>query len=818
VSDWALVYNGYDAAQEGMRESLCTLGNGYFATRGAAPESSADAVHYPGTYVAGCYNRLPTEIDGRALEHEDLVNVPNWLPLTFRPLGAGWFSLDAVEILSYRQELDLKRGILIRDARIRDGQGRRTRVTSRRLVHMATPHLAALEMTITAENWSGEIEVRSALDGRVENRGVERYRHLSSRHLAPVEARALGDRTMLLKVRTIQSQIQIVQAARTRVVDEGAGRICERRAAAAEGFVAEDLVLELPAERPVTIEKVVALYTARDRAISEAGLAAVDTVKSAGNFDALLSSHAAAWDRLWRSFEIDIDGAPGDRGPMAMVPSGIVRLHTFHLLQTASPNSTDLDVSVGARGLHGEGYRGHIFWDELFVVPVLNFRMPEIARSLLMYRYRRLDAARRGARAAGHRGAMYPWQSGSDGREETPEVYFNPRSTRWIPDHSYLQRHVGAAIVYNVWQYYQVTGDVKFLAEAGAEILLEIARFLASLATHNADLDRYEIRGVMGPDEYHTGYPERDRPGLDNNAYTNVMAVWVLCRALEVLELLPHDRRRELAERLALGHDEIARWDKISRRMRLVFLDGGVLAQFEGYDRLSEFDWDRYRTRYGDIHRLDFILEAEGDTPNRYKLSKQADVLMLFYLFSAEELGALFARLGYAFESAIIPRTIAYYGGRTAHGSTLCRVTHAWVLARSDRARSWSTFSEALASDVADIQGGTTREGIHLGAMAGTVDLLARCYTALELRGDVLWVNPRLPAGLRRLRLLVRYRGHTLELAIDHEALEVNAARCAMPSMQIGIRDTVHELAAGERRHFGLAPADTAGAPREATP
>jgi alpha,alpha-trehalase len=802
MSGWTLVYEGYDTLHEGVRESLCTLGNGYVATRGAAPEAAADGVHYPGTYIAGCYDRLPTEIDGRVLEHEDLVNAPNWLPLTFRPVDAEWFSLDAVAILSYRQELDLERGLLVRDVRVRDKQGRRTRVTSRRLVHMAEPHLAAIETTITAENWSGAVEVRSALDGQVENRGVERYRHLSSQHLTPVGTRVLGDGMILLEVRTVQSQIQIVETGRTRVLEEGRMRACERRHLATERFVAEDLSLGLRAQRPVTIEKIVGLYTSRDRAISEAGLAAVEAVADAGNFDALLRSHTTAWDHLWRSFEIDVDASV--REPTGEDVRAILRLHTFHLLQTVSPNSTDLDVSVGARGLHGEGYRGHIFWDELFVFPVLNFRRPDIARSLLMYRYRRLDAARRAARSAGHRGAMYPWQSGSDGREETPEVYFNSRSRRWIPDHSYLQRHIGAAVVYNAWQYYQVTGDVKFMTEAGAEMVLEIARFLASLATHNAGLDRFEIRGIMGPDEYHTGSPDADRPGLDNNAYTNLMAAWVLWRALEVLELLPHDRRAELCEGLALGDDEIARWDAISRRMRLVFLDGGILAQFEGYDRLEEFDWERYRARYGDIHRLDFILEAEGSTPNRYKLSKQADVLMLFYLFSAEELGALFERLGYTFEPASIPRTIAYYHARTAHGSTLCRVTMAWVLARSERAGSWRLFHEALVSDVADIQGGTTREGIHLGAMAGTIDLVTRCYTALELRGDVLWVNPRLPEGLRRLRLLVRYRGHTLELTVGPGTLEVNATRCAVPSMRIGVCDEVHELAAGERRTFAL--------------
>jgi len=799
---WELAYDGFDPAQEGLRESLCTLGNGYFATRGAAPEASVDGVHYPGTYIAGCYNRLSSEIDGRVFEHEDLVNAPNWLPLTFRHAGGAWFGTEPTDLLSYRQVLDLERGVLTRDVRVRDPRGRITRMTSRRFVHMADPHLAAIELTLTAENWSGRVEVRSALDGLVSNRGVERYRMLNGRHLAPVEARAAGEDVILLHVRTVQSALHIALAARTRVFDGKQALACERLTTASEGVVAQELLLDLEPERPVTIEKVVSLYTSRDRAISEPRLAAREKLAEAPAFEALLGSHAVAWEHLWRSFDIELE--VDQRGPITVETGVILRLHVFHLLQTASRNSIDLDASVGARGLHGEAYKGHVFWDELFVFPFLNLRMPEITRGLLLYRARRLDAARRSARAAGYRGAMYPWRSGSDGREETPRSNFNPRSGRWIPDHTHLQRHVGAAIVYNVWQYHQVTGDVKFLDGDGAEMVLDIARFFASLASYDPKLDRFEIRDVIGPDEYHSGYPGAERPGLANNAYTNLMAVWVLCRALDVLHVLPADRRRELCERLGLGSDEIAGWDVISHKMRLVFLDGGILAQFEGYDRLAELDWDGYRARYGNIQRLDLILEAEGDSPNRYKVSKQADVLMLFYLFSAEELRVLFERLGYPFDSDVIPRTIDYYTPRTTDGSTLSRVAHAWVLARGDRLGSWKLFREALISDVADIQGGTTREGIHLGAMAGTLDLLQRCYTGLELREDVLWLNPRLPEGVRRLELLVRYRTHTLEVAITPGMLEITAARCEMPSMRIGVRDAVHELRAGERRTFPL--------------
>ena len=179
---------------------------------------------------------------------------------------------------------------------------------------------------------------------------------------------------------------------------------------------------------------------------------------------------------------------------------------------------------------------------------------------------------------------------------------------------------------------------MEFMSFYGAEILFSLARFWASIAQYNRSLDRYEIRGVIGPDEFHDGYPDTEKPGIDNNSYTNIMVVWLMCRALEIMDTLPEDRRRILWESLSMRREEVEKWDDISRKMRVVFHDDGIISQFEGYGDLKEFDWEGYRKRYGDIHRLDRILEAEGDTTNRYKVSKQADVLMLFYLLSAEEL------------------------------------------------------------------------------------------------------------------------------------------------------------------------------------
>jgi trehalose/maltose hydrolase-like predicted phosphorylase len=232
---------------------------------------------------------------------------------------------------------------------------------------------------------------------------------------------------------------------------------------------------------------------------------------------------------------------------------------------------------------------------------------------------------------------------------------------------------------------------------------------------------------------------------------------------------------------------------------------GGVISQFEGYEALREFDWDAYRTRYGNIQRLDLILEAENDTTNRYKLSKQADVLMLFYLFSAEELRALFERLGYPLEPAAIPRNVDYYDDRTSHGSTLCRVVHSWVLARSDRRRSMSYFAEALQSDVTDIQQGTTREGVHLGAMAGSVDLVQRVSTGIEVTGDTLRLNPQLPQGMDRLDMRIRYRGHSLDVRLTRESLIVRGQDRGPAPIRLGFKNEVYEFSGGTRA-FTLEP------------
>ncbi len=809
---WLLVYDGFDPALEGTREALCTVANGYLGARGAAPGSTADGVHYPGTYLAGVYNRVCSDIAGRCVETEHLVNAPDWTSLTLGRPGAPQYLPGSTQMISSSQQLDLRCGVLTRVCRYRDDDGRTTRVTSRSLVHLTRQHLALVETTVEAEDWTGSLLVRSGVDGRVANRNVPVDQVLRGNHLQPVSAGQTDLDTVLLEVVTTQSQVHIAMASRTRLhlgsqavpdaraedyAETEISRV-ERRLLREDAYVGQEFTLALRAGHPVTIEKVVAVVTSRDRAVSTAALSAAATAGRAPAAADLVRSHQTAWERLWQRFAVEIRA--GRRQSLAL------NLNTFHVLQTVAAADTDLDAGVPARGLHGEGYRGHVFWDEMFVYPMVTVRRPELTRALLRYRHRRLGEARAAAAGAGFEGAMFPWQSGSDGREETPHELYNPRSDSWMADNSHRQRHVGLAVVYGAWQYYQATADMDFLRGEGAELMVEVTRLFSSLASYDATDDRFDIAGVMGPDEFHDGHPGAPGQGLRNNAYTNVMVAWAIQRTLEILDLLADTDCGPLDDRFVLRPGERERWSRIRHRLRVPFHADGVISQFDGYEQLAEFDWAAYRNRYGNIGRLDLILAAEHDSTNHYRLSKQADALMLFYLFSAEELRELLAPMGYPLPAESIRRTVEFYLARTSHGSTLSRLVHSWVLARSDRHRSWSLFTRALDSDLADIQGGTTRQGVHLGAMAGTVDLVLRCYAGLEIRDNVLVLHPALPPELPRAAFEIVYRGQPISIDLTRERVSLTLHSCTADPITVCVEGRTSILQPGERHVVSLKP------------
>ena len=278
----------------------------------------------------------------------------------------------------------------------------------------------ALETTFVAEDFSASIEIESAIDGTVENLNVERYNTLDTDHLDHVRSEAVDERTVLLEVRTNDSEVSIAEAARTRLWLNDAELVPERTVETVHRWAGQTIALDVAEGDEVRVEKIVAIYTSLDNGIYSAPEAAARKAVGAEAFDDLLAPHITAWKHSWNRSRITLTG---DIGHTAR----ILNLHIFHVLATVSKNTADLDVGVPARGLHGEAYRGHIFWDELYIFPFFTLRVPELTRSLLRYRSRRLEFARQAARDEGYSGAMYPWQSGSDGQRRDPGRPPEPR-------------------------------------------------------------------------------------------------------------------------------------------------------------------------------------------------------------------------------------------------------------------------------------------------------------------------------------------------------------------------------------------------------
>ena len=765
---WKLTYRDYDPVRERSREALMTVGNGYFGTRGAIEELDANPVNYPGTYMAGLFNRMESEVGERIVVNEDFVNAPDWLLLTFRIDSERWFNPNKTEIVEMNRSLDLRNGLLTRRLVVEDEQGRETLIESRRMASMADKHLAAAEYVVTPLNYRARITIRSGMNADVINDGVKRYRQLNQDHLHNQDRGADGTLSWV-SAGTRQSGIKVAQAALLKAGLNGKEIDVSCRHKKTKGRVDTTFSLEMEEGDTIRIQKLACLCNSIDGRHPDPMQYVRDRASKLESFDELLSESSAVWESIWNIAGIDLSG---DR-----LAQKLLRLHIYHLMVTTSTHNVDIDFGIPARGLHGEAYRGHIFWDELYILPFYCLHFPDVARSVLMYRYRRLDAARDYAREHGYSGAMFPWQSGSDGTEETQVVHLNPVSGEWGDDYSSLQRHISIAVAYNIWTYYNITGDIEFIESYGAEMFLEICRFWASKTEYNERTGRYEISRVMGPDEFHEKLPGADEGGLKDNAYINIMVVWLFNRAFDILDAMGSNSREKVPAKIGLTKEELKKWHDEVKRMNLVISDDGIISQFDGYFELEELDWDAYREKYGNIYRLDRLLKAEGKSPDAYKLSKQADLLMSFYNIGEQAVTNIVETLGYTLPEDYLERNFDYYLSRCSHGSTLSRVVHASVavlLGRKELA--WNMYNEALQSDYTDIQGGTTAEGIHTGVMGGTVLMAMTAFGGVNLQGGKIRIDPSLPEHWKELKFSFSFRGNIFKVIIGVSTVRIEGS------------------------------------------
>jgi len=762
---WSLEYTDYDPQKEKSRESLLTVGNGYLGARGALEESKASDTNYPGTYVAGLYNRLVSKVAGRDIENEDFVNIPNWLYINFRIDNEEWFDINKAKIISITRNLNFSNGLLLKEMIVKDSKGREILIKSKRIASMANPHLVAIQYNIIPVNFSGAFEIRSELDGNIINDGVARYRDLNQKHLLPVDQGAEKNVSWLV-VKTTQSDIEIAEASRlTAVVNEvDFNSVIESKETS--GKVSSEITVVLQKGEEITIEKIVSIFTSKKDDVENPLLNSKELIKSTDSFQSILKESELAWEKIWDTIDIKIEGDPKSQM--------LVRLHLYHLMVAASPNNKDIDAGIAARGLHGEAYRGHIFWDELYIMPVYDLFFPEVAKSILNYRYRRIDKAREYAREYGYKGAMFPWQSGSDGREETQVIHLNPNSGEWGDDYSSLQRHISIAIAYNTWYYFQVTHDIQFMEESGAEMFFEICRFWASKSKKDKSTGKYSISKVMGPDEFHEKHKNSPGGGLKDNAYTNIMVSWLFVKASEILNEFSANARNQITSKINLQSDEIESWKTISKNLNIPVSKEGIIEQFDGYFELEELDWDDYRAKNGNIYRLDRILKAEGKSPDDYKLAKQADTLMTFYTIDKEDIRSILESSGHEIPSDYVKKNYEYYLNRTSHGSTLSRVVHAYLanlFGNSEEAN--RLYFEALQSDFTDIQGGTTAEGIHTGVMGGTAFMAIKSFAGINFKKQVLHINPSLPENWTSISFNFWFRNHNYYIDLFQDQLKI---------------------------------------------
>ncbi|MGE3664463.1 MAG: glycoside hydrolase family 65 protein [Pseudonocardia sp.] len=737
---WLVVERGFDLARAGYHETIFTVGNGRLGTRGSLEERHPGAL--PGTYLAGVFDANDSPV-------VDLVNLPDWLHTVVRVDGLR-LDVASAEVVEHERVLDLRTGLLSRDTVFADAAGRRTRLRTLRLASMADRDLCALRVEVTPLDHDADVVVETGIDA--DRRNLDRLPHhpdglqqpphrrwdkwARSTHLTVTGRGFTSDGVGHVDTTTIESGIRVAYASIVLPVPpvQAAGR---RQLVAHEG-VAERLELRVPAGRTSRVDKLVGVATSRDPGgdgvhAAEPHERAAATVRRHrdGGFDGAARASAAAWERLWRDSEIRVDGHAKDD----------LALHfgVYHLLIAANPD--DPTVSIAAKSMSGEGYRGHVFWDsEILLLPFYLFTQPRTARSLLAYRHHTLPGARAVSAEHGTRGARFAWESAATGREECPLWTPDGKDRFWTRDE---ELHVSADVAYAIGRYVAVTGDERFLLDAGAEILFDTARFWVSRLEDRGD-GTLGLSEVMGPDEFHSHVAE--------NAFTNRMVRWHLDEAVAVFRRLGErapQRLAEIAAGLGLAPDEVDGWAEAAARIRVAAPGGaGVIEQFEGYFGRRELaieSWDGHgMPRYPPGYHH-FNLE---DT----RLLKQPDVVMLHYLLPDDH------------PLEVQRANFEYYEARTLHKSSLSPAIHAIVgLQVGDPAMAVRYFERSAYVDLDDNQGNTV-EGMHIAAAAGTWQIAVHGFAGMQVLDGRLTFAPRLPQRWERLRFTVQWRGHAVEV------------------------------------------------------
>lgn len=741
---WRLVEEGLNIAREHEIESIFAISNGYLGTRGSLAE--ANPFSTPATLIAGVY-----DVEEHSPDIPELVLMPDWMRLCVFFDGQS-FEANQGEILEHRRILDLRQGLFWREWRHRDPEGRVFRLLALRLASLADRHALLHSVVFMPENFAGRITFETRIEPPPRHETLPGVRPVRAEGASATDAatnarapttdaakpetpRNRATAPIALTLRTPTTGTTVAFASTTTIRPEGSARSVQEHPGD-DGRLVQRIQMEAEIGGVYRLDRYVSVFTSRDTdRPAEAAARHLAKLRRRGA-DALIADHVAAWKDRWHAADVEIDG--DDDAQRA------IRFACYHLIAAANPE--DERVSVPARGLTGPAYSGHVFWDtEIYMLPFYIHTHPETARALLFYRWHTLPAAREKARTHGYKGAFYAWESAGDGTEATPRRVLTPEGKIITILTGDLETHISADVAYGVWRYWRATGDDAFILDAGAEILLETARFWASRGRFEDD-GRFHIRRVIGPDEYHED--------VDDNAYTNGMAAWNLQCAAYVAGLLARrwpDRWDELRRRIGLEPHEPAEWRRMARAIYLpIDPRTGLIEQFQGFFGLEEIDLAEFEPRTASI---DVILGRERT--RRSQVLKQPDVLMLIAL------------LWDRFPPHVREANFRFYDQRTAHGSSLSPSIHALLAARlGDLTAAERYFRQAAEIDLADNMGNAAG-GVHTGALGGLWQAVVCGFAGTRFVGGRPSFDPRLPAGWRALRFRVRWRGVTYRVAIE---------------------------------------------------
>jgi trehalose/maltose hydrolase-like predicted phosphorylase len=719
TENWTIKESEFPKENYSHKETVFTIGNGYFSSRGGFEEGYPD--ENATTFVHGVFNDVP-------VYKTELVNFPTWYAICVN-FEDEVFNLSSGKILAYDRDLNMANGLLTRRVTWQSPQGRQATIQFERFMNMANLHHGALRFCIDDIRFEGQVSIQAAIPGVVSN---ERYRHW--RH---INQGRYGENSSFLELETMETGIR---AGISQAVHVNADNGCQCAYWDAHWMPTQTYLMDIKPGDRIEGTKHCVIYTSRD--VDQPGSVALNEAVSLSDigFDQSLQENQKVWTSLWDNSNITIEGDDcADRA---------LRYNLFQIL-VAAPRHDDT-ISIGAKTLSGYGYRGHVFWDtEIFILPFLIFTQPKIAKNLLMYRYHTLPGARAKAKEQGFEGAMFAWESAATGEEVTPKWVTGPEGELirvWCGD---IEQHITADVVYAIKQYWQATGDDAFMKNFGAEIVFSAAQFYASRLEWQPDTESYHIRNVIGPDEYHEH--------VDNNAFTNLMGKWVLEFSEEVKDWLKTESSRlytALLKKLNLNEQVLDLWPEMASKITLHVGQDGVIEQFEGYFDLAFKDQGTLEPR---DQSLQSIFGVEG--VQQYQFIKQPDVVMALYLLRGW------------FDRQQIIENMAFYTPRTdlSFGSSLGPSIQATMLARyGDVEEAKALFLSTLLTDLENNRGNTP-DGIHAASAGAVWQVTVFGFAGLSLNEGKPYVHPRLPQGWERVGFKVHWKNREIPFDINQK-------------------------------------------------